>query len=282
LKHALASPAIEGLFPNFHKNIKYLKLHLGKLVLPLQAKFWLTTNIIKSAMDQFQQGISYFKDGKFKESLVIFNQLVTDNPTHPPYILYRGRIHSRMGSFDLALRDFDQLLSLEPKNADFISDRAVVLHLLKRNQEALFELDRALDLDPDNPYRYSSRAFLKDRSGDFEGAIADYEIAIEMDPEDAISINNKGLVEEKLGYQERAKESFKKADELVGYRPGEHNTIVEPAQEAAELPITTEEEEVDKKLTFSSYFSTLGDVFTDQNIRKDFFKFVSDKFSGKR
>ena len=232
-------------------------------------------------MDQYQQGIAYFKEGKFKESLVIFNHLVSNNASHPTYILYRGRIHSRMGSFDLALRDFDELLELEPNNADYIGDRAVVLHLLRRNQEALSELDRALEMDPDNPYRYSSRAFLKDRIGDLQGAIADYEIAIAMDPEDAISINNKGLVEEKLGYQERAKESFKRADELVGYHPNGNTAAVETAHQAQAPSSSRDEEDVDKRLTFSSYLSILGDVFTDQNIRKDFFKFVSDKFKGK-
>jgi tetratricopeptide (TPR) repeat protein len=232
-------------------------------------------------MDQYQQGIAYFKEGKFKEALVIFNQLVANNASNPAYILYRGRIHSRMGSLDLALRDFDQLLDLEPNNADFISDRAVVLHLLKRNEDALSELDRALEMDPDNPYRYSSRAFLKDRVGDLQGAIADYEIAIQMDPEDAISINNRGLVEEKLGYQERAKESFRRADELVGYQPNGNTSAIEtPTTEESSL--TPDEEDTDKKLTLSSYLSTLGDVFTDQNIRKDFFKFVSDKFKGKK
>src|SRR5690606_28493253 len=211
----------------------------------------------------------------------IFNQLVTNNASNPSYLLFRGRIHSRIGSLDLALRDFDQLLEMEPQNADYISDRAVVLHLLKRHQEALKELDRALSMDPENPYRYASRAFLKDRTGDLDGAIADYEKAIEMDPEDAISINNKGIVEEKLGYKQRATESFKRADELVGYQPNGSAIPTGSNAPAENSPVTPPDGEDEKKVSFSSYLSTLGEILTDQKVRKDFFEFVSNKFKGK-
>ena len=162
-----------------------------------------------------------------------------------------------------------------------MSHRAVVLHLLNRHEEAMSELNKALDLDPQNPYRYSSRAFLKDRIGDLKGAIADYEKAIEMDPEDAISINNKGLVEEKLGYKERANESFKRADDLVGYQPSGRIANEESAPTTAGSLADADEDNPEEKMTFSSYLSTLGDVITDQNVRKDFFKFVSDKLKRK-
>jgi len=233
-------------------------------------------------MDKFQEGIAYFKDGKFVEALAVFNQLLAMDPSHTQSILYRGRILSRLGSVKEALDDFDQLVLMEPNNTDFISDRAVVLHLSQRNKEALAELDRALNLDPDNPYRYSSRAFLKDRMGDHIGAIADYEKALELDPEDAIAYNNKGMVEEKLGYKERSSESFKKADDLVGYVPRQPDvTTNESPGQPKEIPEQLENANPDKKVSLSSYLSTFGKVIKDHNTREEFFKFVSDKFKGK-
>jgi tetratricopeptide (TPR) repeat protein len=149
-----------------------------------------------------------------------------------------------------------------------------VLHLLKRNKEAMTAFDKALNLDPQNPYRYSSRAYFKDRIGDLEGAIADYEKAIELDPEDAVAYNNKGLVEEKLGYQNRAKKSFKQADELVGYKPKETEI---PQKPASDLPPIGNAEEGRDKLSFKNYLSTVKNVITDQKTRKEFLNFLFKK-----
>ena len=233
----------------------------------------------KTTMTKFQEGIAYFKEGKFSEALGIFNRLIADDPSKTDYLLFRGRTLSRLGSYQEALADFDKLVDMDPQNADLISDRAVVLHLLQRDQEALSELDRALSLDPDNPYRYSSRAFLKDRTGDPQGALVDYEKAIEMDPEDAIAHNNKGMVEEKLGYQEKSKQSFKIADELVDYTPQE--TKMPPINKPADRQEDIAPEQ-DEKLTLSSYLSTFSKVITDNNTRDEFLKFVSNKFKGKK
>lgn len=232
-------------------------------------------------MDKFQKGIAYFKEGKFEEALSIFNQIISENSTETEFILYRGRTLSRMGKLSEALEDFDQLVGIEPYNTNFISDRAVVLHLLQRNDEALSELDRALSLDPRNPYRYSSRAFLKDRMGDHKGAIADYEKAIEIDPEDAVAFNNKGLVEEKMGYNDQSKKSFKIADDLVGYQPANPSKSGEGIPEKQEVPFQLKEGNPEKKITLSSYLSTLANVFNNQSTRKDFFTFLSNKFKNK-
>src|SRR5690606_22820066 len=205
-----------------------------------------------------------------------------NDPSQTEYILFRGRILSRIGRIHEALEDFDQLIALEPFNANFISDRAVVLHLLQRNHESLSELDRALSMEPQNPYRYSSRAFLKDRMGDLKGAIADYEKAIEIDPEDAIAHNNKGMVEEKLGYQEISTESFKKADDLVGYKPSEQITeSIDEETRAKEVPSQLKDQDKDEKITLSTYWDTLTQVIKNPSTRADFFRFVSDKFKNK-
>src|SRR5690606_3882624 len=139
----------------------------------------------------------------------------------------------------------------------------------------------ALSMEPQNPYRYSSRAFLKDRMGDLKGAIADYERAIEIDPEDAIAHNNKGMVEEKLGFQEKSKQSFKKADDLVGYNKPDQKKVFGNENQTNEIPPQLKDQNLDEKVTFSSYWNTLTNVIKNPDTRADFFKFVSDKFKNK-
>lgn len=231
-------------------------------------------------MERFDQGVAYFKEGKFVEALAIFDHIINLQTTDTEIILYRGRTLSRMGRFPQALEDFDQLVQLEPYNTNFISDRAVVLHLLQKNEEALSELDRALTLDPNNPYRYSSRAFLKERMGDLYGAIADYDKAIELDPEDAVAYNNRGIVEEKLGYQEKSQKSFSMADKLVDYIPTNGHSEESHGQEKP-VPDQLRQNKTEKKLTISSYLNTLANVFNNSSTRKDFFSFLSNKFKNK-
>jgi tetratricopeptide (TPR) repeat protein len=228
----------------------------------------------------FEEGVQYFKIGKFEEALVIANSCIQEYPNNPEIISFRARVLSRLGKLDDSLEDFNHLVKLEPYNTNFISDRAVVLHLLKMNQEALSEFDRAINLDPANPYRYSSRAFLKDRIGDFEGAIQDYEKAIELDPEDAVAYNNKGLVEEKLGYKDQSNKSFINADSLVGYTKG--NEAENRGEEAnignSNKYQTAVDNETNKpKVSAKSFYNTLKAVFLDQSTRNEFVSFI---FSG--
>lgn len=224
-------------------------------------------------MANFEKGISLYKEGKFEEALKVFNDLIIGNPSETEFLLYRGRIRSRLGRLEEALVDFDQLIAIDGKNTNFISDRAVVLHLLKRNDEALSAFDYAIKLDSNNPYRYSSRAYLRDRLGDFKGSIIDYERAIELDPEDAVAYNNKGIVEDKLGYQNRAKESLRRADELAGYQPRE-TAIPQENGKLPEVGNQKEQEVMQEKSLANTYIDTLKKVFTDKNTRDEFIDFI--------
>lgn len=220
-------------------------------------------------------GIEKYNEGKFEEALGIFHELVSESPSNATYRIHRARVFSRLGKYELSLTDFNDALSLLPYDCDVISDRAVVLHLMGRHEEALSELNKAQNLDPKNPYRYSSRAFLKDRMGDLHGAVEDYETAISLDPEDAISLNNKGLVEEKLGYQSRSRESFAKADKIIGYTPSSPNEHQEyPKKEPANQTAETGD---DQRLTLSGFSQTLKNLVLRGDTRKEFWQFVQNK-----
>ncbi|MFC3881468.1 tetratricopeptide repeat protein [Algoriphagus namhaensis] len=236
----------------------------------------------------FEKGIEEYKAGKFEEALVIFNQLIDQKEGEAEYHLFRGRVLSRLGKTQEALADFDIITTMEPYNTDWMSDRAVVLHLLKRNEEALAEFDRAVNLDPKNPYRYSSRAFFKERIGDLEGSIADYTLAIELDPEDAISYNNRGIVEDKLGYQQQAKRSFKKADDLVGYDPEKLSKKREADDPKPEIPKSTASQlknansNSEQKSGMTHYVQVFKSLLTDPKTRSEFSAFLKKMFKSSK
>ena len=236
-------------------------------------------------MSNFDLSIQYFKEGKFEEALLQINRCIASDTSNLEFYYFRARVHSRLRNLESALDDFDYLISMEPYNPNFISDRAVVLHLLGRNKEALEEFDRALNFEPLNPYRYSSRAYFRDRIGDLKGAIEDYEKAIALDPEDAVSYNNKGLVEEKIGYKEKSQKSFKKADELVGYKPIQSSTDKLEKQSKNGFPTNDQDHKMadhesssTQKLTISNYMETIKNVFTNKKTQQEFRDFIKSGF----
>jgi tetratricopeptide (TPR) repeat protein len=241
---------------------------------------YLLQKLTVKQVKEFQLSIAHFKEGKFEDALSQINYCIKEDGNNTEYYFFRARVFSRLGDFDSALADFNKLIDLDPYNPSYINDRAVVLHLMKNDEEALAEFDRAINLDPKNPYHFSSRAYFRDRIGDLKGAIEDYERAIELDPEDAVAYNNKGLLEEKLGYQERAKSSFSKADDLIGYSPNK-NTEPIPSQRKDSVHDTkvTQREEESKKVTVKDYFMVMKKILTNPSTRHEFFGFIKSKFN---
>ncbi|MBO3697332.1 tetratricopeptide repeat protein [Fabibacter sp. E12] len=201
-----------------------------------------------------------------------FNEALAKDSNQAEALYNRARALSKLGRLEDSLKDFKKLTEIDDSNASYIGDYAVSLHLNDKNNLAKEAFEKALTLEPENPYRYSSRAFFKDRIGDLEGAIQDYEKAIALDPEDAVALNNKGLVEEKLGYKDKAKDSFDKSNELVGYRP-ESKTV---SDDVSTVPNSTQETS-----SPTSRGQVIKSVFTKDGF-KDFARFSKDLLSPKR
>lgn len=175
------------------------------------------------------------------------------------------------GNFKKSIQFYSLAIEKDPNNAHIISQRGVAFFRIGRNDEALYDLNLALKLEPDNPYRYSSRAFILSNINRIDEAISDYEKAVKLDPSDSIAYNNLGLLQEKKGYREAATSNFNKADELEGIS---HPTQV---SESPLPPVRGNNERVDYKSL--SYWQFIGKIFTDKNLRKDFFRFIIKGFN---
>jgi tetratricopeptide (TPR) repeat protein len=136
----------------------------------------------KNSEELSLKGYSLQKLEKWEEAMQVWNSLIILNDLEPYYYLERGVCKFRM-RFPHVLEDFD----------------------------------KAVNLNPNNPYFYSCRAYVKDKIGDSEGAIEDYTKAHQLDPEDALILNNLGLAEQKLGYTHKARQSFEKSNDIIGY-----------------------------------------------------------------
>lgn len=222
-----------------------------------------------------EKGIEACRNGAFEKGVVNFNKVLENDPQNVEALYNRARALSKIGDLLSSLADFKKLTEINPLNPSFIGDYAVSLHLNNRNDEASIAFERALQLEPTNPYRFSSRAFFKDRIGDLEGSIEDYEKALALDPNDAITLNNKGLVEEKLGYKDKAKSSFDKSNELVGYSPEAQSSSIENKQNDKSVSEASDDQSA---LTRGK---VIRSVFTKEGF-KDFRKFSIELLKGKQ
>jgi len=123
---------------------------------------------------------------------------------------------------------------------------------------------------------------MKQAAGDTDAAIEDYKHAIELDPEDTIAHNNLGLLEEAKGYKAQAQERFKVADELQeilnqSERTTEIDAVVEEVVEAEVVAKVPKKDPVPKPK--SSIWGEVKSVFTDQESRKLWWKFIRNGFT---
>ncbi len=190
---------------------------------------------------RFEKGIALLKAEKFKEALVVFNDLIEDFPN----------------------------------SADCWSERGVVHFHLNNRKEALADMDKAVNIEPLKSYRYSSRAYIRGHYGMASEAIEDYKKAIELDPEDAIAYNNLGLLEERLGYKEIAKQRFEIADHL------QDGTLMgsQKQDKVQGTPIDSRniQKEIDEKRENRSVWSVLKTLSTKEG-RASFKRFLKSGF----
>jgi tetratricopeptide (TPR) repeat protein len=171
-------------------------------------------------------------------------------------------------------------------------DRAICKFHTGSTTEAIEDLNEAAILQPDYSYRFASRGWMKQAAGDTDAAIEDYKHAIELDPEDTIAHNNLGLLEEAKGYKAQAQERFKVADELQEIlNQSERTTEIDAANEV-EVAVDVQVQEVveaevvakvPKKNPVakpkSSIWGEVKSVFTDQESRKLWWKFIRNGFT---
>ena len=170
----------------------------------------------------------------------------------------------------------------DANNADYYSERAVCYIHTGQLDLSMFDMNRAVEIEPDYSYRYSCRAYLKGKMGDARGAVADYQRAVELDPEDAIAYNNLGLAQENLGYWEKARENFRKSNQLIGYDP--ENRVIQGdvaiSKDNQEIKIT--KDEIVEPVIQPTKGQIIKDVFSKKGTFKEFVGFITNGFKLKK
>ncbi|MEJ1380310.1 MAG: tetratricopeptide repeat protein [Candidatus Sedimenticola sp. (ex Thyasira tokunagai)] len=111
------------------------------------------------------------KQGRWKQSYKLLNNVVSLDPNHIDARIKRGKIRLAAKLLDKALEESDETLKLAPGNPDVRAFRAAVLFKLGDTDGAIREADRALSLEPGHVDALIVRATERLLAGNAEAAI---------------------------------------------------------------------------------------------------------------
>ena len=99
-----------------------------------------------SAIEYFDRGIFYARQGKSDLALADLNQAIELDPNLAPAYYNRGTLYAEQGKNDLALADYDRAIELDPNDAPAYNNRGSLYAEQGKNDLALSDLKTAKQL----------------------------------------------------------------------------------------------------------------------------------------
>ncbi|MBX2958137.1 MAG: tetratricopeptide repeat protein [Cyclobacteriaceae bacterium] len=157
------------------------------------------------------KGFSLLEKEKYAEALTIFNQLVTDYPSHTLYRYNRGVTLFNLKQYELSLNDFKKLCKEIPEEPEYFFQAANLMEILNMTDSVEFYYTVALQLERENQQYYFKRGTFYLKNNQFTKSIIDFTASIKLDPEHFNSYHNRGIALYKIGKTENACEDWCKA-----------------------------------------------------------------------
>ena len=160
------------------------------------------------------RGLARYGAGNLHGAMADFNRSIRLEPRDGGAFHGRGLARARLGDLKGAVEDFTEALRLRPGHAIAHSNRGLARSDLKDTAGALSDLNRALHLDPDLADAYLNRGVVRFNSGDAPGAVADFTRVIGLEPGHAKAYFNRGYARVESGQKEEGYGDLRKAHDL--------------------------------------------------------------------
>lgn len=157
--------------------------------------------------------------GNYDDALMLFQELLAENPTITDAYLGVGEIHLIQKDYAKAEPAFARAARLEPRNFDAQYGHGVALQMLDRFFEAVRAYHRALTIDPESVKANLNLATTYLQLDDPERAVVFAERAVELDPSNGPAHANLGAAYERVDRNGEAVNAYISAIELMGNEP---------------------------------------------------------------
>jgi tetratricopeptide (TPR) repeat protein len=158
-------------------------------------------------------------DGNYDDALMLFQELLAENPTITDAYIGVGEIHLIKKDYVKAEPAFARAARLEPRNFDAQYGHGVALQMLDRLFEAVRAYHRALTIDPESVKANLNLATTYLQLDDPERAVVFAERAVELDPANGPAHANLGAAYERVDRTGEAVNAYISAIELMGNEP---------------------------------------------------------------
>ncbi|CAB4390009.1 unnamed protein product [Rhizophagus irregularis] len=124
----------------------------------------------------------YEKQGKYSDTLMVLNKLLSVNKKDSLILCYYGEILSRMEKYDEAAIYFIKANNIDPENVHNLTKRAIAYYNLQEYDKASLDFNKVIQLDISNILAYYYKGLIYYRMGDIDSSITTFKKCIELDP----------------------------------------------------------------------------------------------------
>lgn len=210
------------------------------------------------------QGISYFKQGKYYKAIEDYNKAIDLNPEESGLYSNRGNAYSKLEHYNEAIEDYNKAIELNPNNLDVYFNRGNAYSKAMQYNKAIKDYSKVIELNSNDSDVYFNRGNAHSKLNNYYEAIDDYNKAIELNSKNLKTYFNRGNVYSKLEKYNKAIDDYNKAIELTpndseaycnrsdSYNNlGKYNMAIEDCNKAIELDSTN-----------SIAYNNRGDAYT--------------------
>jgi len=134
------------------------------------------------AREAYTTGEGFFKNLRYTQAILAFDQAVALKPDFVDAYLLRARSHVIQGDLPPAVEDFTKVIQLRPADAQAYVERGAVYLAQKNYEAALADCESAIAKDSQLAAAYNVRGSALRNIGDLPKALAAFSRAVELAP----------------------------------------------------------------------------------------------------
>ncbi|MCB2183186.1 MAG: tetratricopeptide repeat protein, partial [Desulfobulbaceae bacterium] len=157
------------------------------------------------------QGASFYRQGKLREAVKIYNKAIRIKPHYAEAYSNRGAALKDLGQLNKAVESYNKAIQIKPDYAEAYSNRGNAFKDLGQLNKAVESYNKAIRIKPDYAEAYSNRGNAFKKLGQLKHAVESYNKAIRIKPGHAEFYYNRGNAFKDLRQLKQAVESYDKA-----------------------------------------------------------------------
>ncbi|MCG8411783.1 MAG: tetratricopeptide repeat protein [Bacteroidales bacterium] len=159
----------------------------------------------------FDEAVVKHKEGKYKEALAIYKEILTSTPDHVQSLVNVGKLYLKVRKPEAAIPFFHNAINILPDNIEIKNSLARAYFEIKEFDKSQYILSEILLKNENYIPALINLSRLHDIKLNTDEVINIYNKILQLDPNSIIAINNLGNIYQMQGKVDKAFELFKKA-----------------------------------------------------------------------